>query len=215
MKKYKRKVPLVSPAKTAVFALCFVLISIVLAVVIGADNEYFAVCIVIASLAIILDLFVIIGAGGRYSFSDKYVNVFFGPFVCKKLDYRQFSAIVISNASYNNGYGYRVSADIPMKYRIKTDNKTAKTVLPYITFHKSGYPISKIAKGMSSRDLFMLNDEQIYCLGICWFDSFREVLSYTNCDVYILGDVYFRFKEQFDNAFSEHSQKSNRFHIVN
>lgn len=215
MKKYKRMPPFVSPTKITIFAVCFVIISILFAITVGADLEYCKIiCLIAFLLAFVCDLIIIIGAAGRYRFSDRCVELFYGPWIYKKLNYSQFNTVVISNASYNNGYGYGANTDIPIKRRIKQDGKNAKTVLPYITFHKSGYPVHMIKKGMSSRDLFMLNDTKIYCLGICWFDAFREMLRYIDCDIYILEDVYFRFKEQFDVAVSECVQAADRLHII-
>lgn len=54
----------------------------------------------------------------------------------------------------------------------------------------------------------------VYFLGICWFDSFQELLKRSDYAIYILKDVYLRFKGQFDIIFSEHQEKSNRFYII-
>ena len=62
--------------------------------------------------------------------------------------------------------------------------------------------------------MFVLNDEEIYCLGICWFDSLKELLENTNCPVYVLEDVYLRFKGQFDVVFSVYKENRERFYII-
>ena len=62
--------------------------------------------------------------------------------------------------------------------------------------------------------MFVLNDEEIYCLGICWFDSLKELLEKTNCPVYVLEDVYLRFKGQFDVVFSVYKENRERFYII-
>ena len=67
---------------------------------------------------------------------------------------------------------------------------------------------------MNSRDLFMINNDEIYCLGICWVDSLKELLKHTNCSVYVLEDVYLRFKGQFDVAFSVDKENLNRFYVI-
>ncbi len=76
------------------------------------------------------------------------------------------------------------------------------------------YLIDKFKSGMNSRDLFMLNHDEIYCLGICWFDSLEELLKYTDWNVYVLEDVYLRFKGQFDTVFSVCEGNLDRYYII-
>ena len=100
-----------------------------------------------------------------------------------------------------------------MMYRDK-QNTESKVTFPFITLHKPQYPADKIKKGMNSRDLFMINNDEIYCLGICWFDSLDELLKHTDCPVYVLEDVYLRFKERFDTAFLAYKESLERFCII-
>lgn len=58
----------------------------------------------------------------------------------------------------------------------------------------------------------MLSNDNIYCLGICWFDSLAELLNYTQVPVYVLEDVYLRFKGKFDEAFMQN--EDNRIFII-
>ena len=60
----------------------------------------------------------------------------------------------------------------------------------------------------------MINNDEIYCLGICWVDSLKELLKHTNCSVYVLEDVYLRFKGLFDDAFSVYKENLDRFYVV-
>ncbi|MGN1155743.1 MAG: hypothetical protein ACI4TK_06165 [Agathobacter sp.] len=214
MKKYKRKTPLVSPLKITIAALYAAIVTATIIIFVGTDNEWYIICSGITASLFIGDLFVIIGAGGRYLYSDKCIEVFWQLLSYKKLDYSWFSAIVISNAPYNNGYGYGINGNIPMQYRVKENNGHTKVTLPFITLHNHQYPINQIKKGMSNRDLFMINNDEIYCLGICWNDSLEELLKHTNCSVYVLEDVYLRFKGQFDTAFSAHKENLDRFYVI-
>ena len=66
---------------------------------------------------------------------------------------------------------------------------------------------------MSSRDLFMLDNNNIYCLGICWFDSLDELLKHIEHKVYVLEDVYLRFRGQFDTIFLKYKCKDNIYII--
>lgn len=214
MKKYKRKTPLLSPIKMTFVALCAAAVTAAVAVT-NTDNQLLIIlCGGITAVLIINDLLITIGAGGKYSYFEKYIKISSTLLPSKKIVYSSVCAVVISNASYNNGYGYGINGNIPMQYRVKRDDGCRNITYPFITLHKPQYPIDKIKKGMSSRDLFVINSDKIYCLGICWDDSFNELLKHAECPVYILEDVYLRFKEQFDNAFCAHKENINRFYIV-
>lgn len=214
MKKYKRKTPLFSPLKTAIAALFAAIATAMIIVFAGTDNEWCIICGAITETLFIGDLFIIIGASSRYRYSNKCIKVYYQLFSYKKLDYSWFSAIVISNASYNNGYGYGANGNIPMQYRVKGNNGHIKVTFPFITLHKPQYPVDKIKEGMNSRDLYMLDYENIFCLGICWFDSLTELLDNTDISLYILEDVYFRFKGMFDSVLIKYGNDINRFYIV-
>lgn len=212
MKKYKRKTPLFSTAKIAIAALCAVIVTVAGAIVAGSESGWFIISCAITAIIFIGLISNMIVAALKYGYSDECIEVFFSFLPYRKLDYSRFSALIISNASYNNGFGYGVNGNVPMQY--KCDNGHTKVTFPFITLHKAQYPFDKISEGMSSRDLFMLNPDEIYCLGICWADSFRELLAHTNCPVYILEDVYLRFKEQFTADFSQHIEDLSRFYII-
>lgn len=215
MKKYRKKLPLTSPSITAIAALCAAIATVMIIIFSGVDNEWCVVCGAIFCVLFFFYLFDILATSGRYRYSDKCIEVLFRSLRYKKLDYSWFSVIVISNAAYNNGYGYiPSSAALLMQYKVKGNNGNIKVTFPFITLHTSDYRIDKIRKGMSSRDLFMLNSDEMYCLGICWFDSFQELLKHTDCDVCILEDVYLRFKEQFDIILKKNNESLDRFYIV-
>ena len=210
MKKYKQKTPLFSPKIIMVAALIAMAVTLLLGAFTGFDNVWHILCGEVALVIIIADLIIFLGAGGNYRYSDKCIEVFYLFVLYRKLKYSRYSAIVISNAIYNNGYGY-LGGDISMQYKTKDHRKVD---YPFITLHTADYPIHKIKSGMNSRELFMLRDDEIYCLGICWFDSLRELLTHTNCPVYILKDVYLRNQEQFDSVVSEYNSASERFVII-
>ncbi len=214
MKKFKRKTPLLSPSKMAVAALCLMIAAVLIFIFAGTDNKWYVICGGFAASLFGGDLFAILGIGGKYRYSDKYIEVFYLCALYKKLDYLSFSAIVISNASYNNGYGYGIDGNIPMQYKVKGNNGNFKVTFPFISLHKTQYPLDKIKKGMNSRDLFFLDSDEICCLGICWFDSLKELLKHTDYPVYVLEDVYLRYKGQFDITFSIYKENSDRFYII-
>lgn len=214
MKKYKRKTPLVSPLKIAIVALYAAIATAIIIIFSGTDSEWYIICGGITASLLICNLFITIGASGRYCYSDKHIDVLYQSFAYKRLDYSWYSAIVISNASYNNGFGFGMYGNIPMQYKVRRNNGYTKVTFPFITLHKSLYPVDKLKPGMSSRDLFMLNNNEIYCLGICWFDSLEKLLKHTTCAVYVLEDVYLRFKGKFDIAFLVYKENLDRFYII-
>ena len=214
MKKYKRKIPLFSPLKMAIAALYATIATAMIIIFVGTDNKWYIICGAITASLFICDLFIIIAVGGRYRYSDKCIEVFYQSLPYKKLNYSWFSAVVISNASYNNGYGYGVNGNYPMQYRVKGNNGNTKVIFPFITLHKPRYPLNKIKEGMNSRDLFMINNDEIYCLGICWVNSLKELLEHTNCPVYVLEDVYLRLKGLFDATFLVYKENLDRFYII-
>lgn len=67
---------------------------------------------------------------------------------------------------------------------------------------------------MSSRDLAVINTEDIYCLGICWPGSLDELMMHTDMPVYILEDVYLRFKGLFDATFAPYAKENGHIFIV-
>lgn len=214
MNKYKRKSPLISPIKMTVAALCAVAVTIMNIIFSGTDNEWHILCGGIAAMLLIGDLFIVAGTAGRYGCSDICIYLMYPPFTYKKIYYSDYNAVVISNASYNNGYGYGVNGNMPMQYKVKGENGYAKVTYPFITLHTPQYPLNQIRGRMNSRDLFLADSENIFCLGICWFDALSELLAHTDMPVYVLEDVYLRFKEKFDSIFAQHETNIDRFYII-
>ncbi len=67
---------------------------------------------------------------------------------------------------------------------------------------------------MYSRDLFLLRCRDVYCLGICWFESLEELLKHRDVPVYILEDVYLRFRGNFDSIFAKYENGVDKFYII-
>ncbi len=204
--------PLISPLKIAIAALYAAIATAVIIIISGFDNEWYIICGSIAAVLMICDLFIILGVSGYYRYSDTCIDILFQSLQYKKLSYSWYTTIVISNASYNHGYGDQMCYNIPMQYTVKNSSGYAKVTFPFITLHTHDYPIDNVKKGMNSRDLFMICDEEMYCLGICWFDSLIELLQHTQVPVCVLEDVYLRFKGKFDEIFVQY--ENNRFYII-
>ena len=205
MKRYKRKIPIISPFIIATAVLCTAVASGV-SVLLGDYSLGIAFGGVSVTL-FVLFLSDLLAAAGRYCYYDNDIELSYVPLIKKKLPYSRYNAVVISNASYNYSYG---SYSIPMQY--KTEG-SAKVTLPYITLLGAQYPLNKVASGMDNRELYVLHDDR-YCLGICWFDSLRHLMKKRNDPVYVLEDVYLRFRAQFDRVFLEADDIPDRVYII-
>lgn len=213
MKKYRRLITLLSPKKLALTALCALTATVIIRFTLGADNpQLIIICGAISFILVYLNILSALIVSELYSYSDKSIKIWFCLLCCKKIEYPRFNYVVISNACYNNCSGR--TGDILLQYKIKSSGKTQKITFPFITLHKSGYPMYKIKSGMNSRNLFFQDIPNIFCLGICWFDSLAELLEHTQAPVYVLEDVYLRFKGSFDQVFMKRANEYNRFYIV-
>lgn len=215
MKRYIRKTALIKPSKLILAALYAAIASAAILIFAGAENAWFIICSAIAFSLLVIYLFVIIAVGGRYRYLDSHIEISYLSLAYKKLNYSLFNCIVISNASYNNGLGYGINGNVPMQYKVKGKNGNIKVTFPFITLHQSQEHINKIKSNMNSRDfLFALNSDEVYFLGICWFDSLKELLTHIGCNVYVLEDVYLRYKQKFDDVFSDFKTDIYRFYII-
>lgn len=205
MKRYKRKITIISPFIIAAAVLCTAVASGV-SVLLG-DHTLGIVFGGASVASFVLFLSDLLAAAGRYCYYDNDIELSCVPLIKKKLPYSRYNAVVISNASYNYSYG---SYSIPMQY--KTEG-SAKVTLPYITLLGAQYPLNKVTSGMDNRELYVLHDDR-YCLGICWFDSLRHLMKKRKYSVYVLEDVYLRFREQFDRVFLEADDIPDRVYII-
>ena len=104
--------------------------------------------------------------------------------------------------------------NIPMQYKSKGKHKSTKTTYPFLMLLKSTYPIENVRSKMYSRDLLLMDKPDVYCLGICWPGSLDELMKHTEIPVYILEDVYFRFKGLFDTTFAAYLKGNRQLFIV-
>ena len=201
MKKYKRYVPIALHRKLYIVILLLVMCALIIWLLWGLDNPPFIICVGILSVFLVGLISSFLGTLSKFFYTDSRIIFSYG-FICyKNIKYDKFDSIVISNASYNNSYGGSyANLPMPMYYRTKGKDGVIKTVFPFITLHTKQYPVGKIKNGMCSRELYILEHEKIYCLGICWFESLTELLNRTNVPLYILEDVYLRFKGSFDTC---------------
>jgi len=214
MKKYKISTPIMSSKTIAASAFFFSLITIMIYLLIGSVNEYLIIFAGVSLSLIICYLFSIFANGFRYSYKNSFISFSLAGVVYKRLNYKKYDFICISNGSYNNKYGSSPLVDMPIRYKSKGNNETIYTVYPFITLHNLNYPINKIKKGMSSRVIYRIDNDNSFCLGICWFDSLTELLVHSNYPIYLLEDVYLRFKEPFDSVFKLNNIDVNKIYII-
>ena len=115
---------------------------------------------------------------------------------------------------YRCGRGDQLCYSIPMQYTVKSSDGKMQVPYPFISLLKQHYPIDQLKVGLSSRDLEAINADKIYCLGICWPESLDELMKHTEIPVYILEDVYFRFKGLFDTTFAAYLKGNRQLFIV-
>lgn len=143
MKRYKRKIPIISPLIIAAAVLCTAVASGV-SVLLG-DHTLGIVFGGASVASFVLFLSDLLATAGRYCYYDNDVELSCVPLIKKKLPYSRYNAVVISNASYNYSYG---SYSIPMQYKTVGSAKCAKVTLPYITLLGAQYPLNKVTSGI-------------------------------------------------------------------
>ena len=97
MKRYKRKIPIISPFIIAAAVLCTAVASGV-SVLLGDYSLGIAFGGVSVAL-FVLFLSDLLAAAGRYCYYDNDIELSCVPLIKKKLPYSQYNAVVISNAS--------------------------------------------------------------------------------------------------------------------
>lgn len=214
MKKYKKMAPLFSPIKIALSALCFAVAAVVDYLLRGGENSWTIILGGICAGLITVSLFAALPLGYSYSYSHFCAELSYLSVGYRKIRYDEYAAVFVSNASYNNGLGHGPSVSIQMQYKSKGKSKSIKTTYPFLTLIKSNYPIDQVRAGMYSRDLVLIDRSDEYCLGICWPGSLDELMEHTDMPVYVLEDVYLRFKGLFDATFAACAKKDRHIFIV-
>lgn len=153
----------------------------------------------------------------KYSYEEDFIKLAYLNFTYKKVKYMDYQKIVISNASLhvNGTDGTSMPEGCPVGFKIKTaEGKKVYIRYPYISLHKEHRYFKDIKAGMSIYQIHAWVEKSAFYLGICWFDSFAELLRHTDMEVYILEDVYLRFQRAFDSILIPFSNIKNRFYIV-
>lgn len=209
--KYKRKVLYYSKKFCPIAALCFIISSILAAVIYKGENVVSIIFGAVAFIFAFSHFLEIIVSKLCYAYENEYIVLSCFSVKYRKIKYSKFKSIVISNAAFNN-YLNGEFFDTPMQYKV---GKKDKITYPFITMHEENATVGKLRCGLSSRELlYIYNPSDIFFLGICWFDSLKEMLRYTDLPVYVLEDVYLRFKGMFDMIFKDPSNSTKCFYIV-
>ena len=213
--KYKRKVPCYSLKIFAYCSLCFMMATLLSFLIFQTFHMLTYLLFMFSLLFVFFHTCDVLDFERTYSYSNEYITLSCLKLNYKKIYYKDYNAVYISNAYYIASLFYReFYYKRPMCYKSKGNDGTVKTIYPFITLHTPMYPYKCIQKEMTSNDLYSYNSEQCIFLGICWFDSLKEMLHYTDLPVYVLEDVYLRFKGMFDMIFKDPSNSTKRFYIV-
>ena len=210
MKKFMCRVPLFSLQKITMLTGIFAIVTMALY---GVKNDLFFICCGFTISLFIVLIFNFFAVCSRYVYRKDYMKFFYLLIPYKKIYYDNYCSIVISNASYNNGYAHGPNGNILLQHKVKIGNSVKKVVYPYLSLHTKDFPFDKLKSGLTSRELLFLNSDEMCCIGVCWFDSLEELLHRTDMSIYILEDVYLRFQGEFDAIF-ERTNTRGRFFCV-
>lgn len=188
---------------------------------VGVKNIFSAIFLVIFCALLLLILVDILSTAYRYVYAEHAIQLFYGPLVYKKLNYDCLDGIIIANAASNNkirrNQPYTPEDDHILSYKCKSSTGTTEVIYPYIVLYKTEgrrATLALLKAGMSSRAVAYDAGKGCVCLGICWFDSFAELLQHTTIPAYLLEDVYLRFRGMFDAILAKHGHECDRFYIV-
>ena len=217
MKKYNKTVSWISPLKIGLPCfVCAIILNIISAFLYKSQEHNYQTFIpILLYISCILYLFsyciICIPCAFKYTYTDtsivfKCYNV---PY--RRLKYDEISSIIISNAVQIVSFDSR-PFDIPLYQYYNKNNVVQKKQYPYISLLTSDIELHKIKKGMNCR-LIRRQISNSICLGICYFDSLKDLINRTDVHLYILEDVYHRYKDEFDVIMQNYSE-NNKFHIV-
>ena len=210
MKKYKRRIPLITPSKLIIISLYSFFGAVVVFFLCGDINYWTILCASLFFISFILWVFVILSVNSQYSYGENCFVFSYLGIDYKMIAYTEINTIIICNAAYNNGYGYGIYGNVPMTFKAKNE----KQPLPFITLHQNSRILSSVHSGMFSREICFLDDSNSICLGICWSDTLLELIIHTTAEVYILEDVFLRFKSGFYKIIRDNPHYENRFHVL-
>lgn len=134
----------------------------------------------------------------------------------KKVKYDEIKYISLSNASYRyytpHGFNFYWQAN---KYIFRNGVKI-KIPRAQIMVHKVEYPIENVTKDMTSYDIWEIGYEKnlTRLAGLFENQCLENLLMHTKCKLYVIGSVYFRFKNEFDFLFTKHPEFQQRMIVV-
>ena len=211
MKRYKRRKAFIKPKVLYIVLICSILL-ILISAVSNFEAELIIILCSILSVTLLITFMNFLGTCQHFSCGKDGVTLSSFRMRYKTFRYNAYSIIMISNASYLNGYENPLYSNIPM-LDDSDENGRQKKPLPYISLCGPSYPVNRVKPGMLGSDLRLIGNE-IAFVGICWFDALNELLINTNLPVYLLEDVYLGHKHKFDKTFVECGVDPNRLFII-
>ena len=111
---------------------------------------------------------------------------------CVDINYAVVSnAKFVSNNPNANGYC--------LYETVQTSDGKIKRILPYLTVHNAHFLPDSLAVGMTNADVCKLsNDDESLDVGVCHFEALNEIILHTDAKIYILADVYNRYRDEFN-----------------
>lgn len=215
MKKYKVRNPLIHSNKIIIITLYLFTIIGVVGLFTIPFCEWYSVCVLIALALSFASAIIDLGASFKYAYLKKSICFYFCGIKFREIQYKTINGIIISDAIYNSGKYDTNYADLPMCYKVVNGvGKREKIQYAYITVSKKATIDFSLITNKNSRSIHLTDTENFMNVGICWNDSFRDLLEKIDSDVYILENVYLRFKDEFDGIISLYDDNQRHFYIV-
>ena len=209
MQQYKRYVTVVSMTK---------LLKIILGLVVGGiglsfwgrDNIFFIILAYgILPILIFQEIIFVFIDLQKYEYAESEIELKLFNRIFKRIKYDNIKAVVVSNAVATNGNGSH--------YPVCSNKDGIKKQYAFLTLLSKDIDITRIQKEMHStsvRATCKIDKKFLSDLGICWFDSLKELILRTDAKIYLLEDVYWRYQKEIDEVLSKESAAVERVYIV-
>lgn len=213
MKKYCKTISIFSKSKFT----CLLIILFVILLIIFIFNGLSYALIIGASIFICIFLLWLlerIFENFKYSYQVDFLQTYFGCLKRKKIYYKDVQSIVISNAVHTVKGG-SLSAPIALRKRVTINGETKLIQYAYISLFSTDEICKYLKPQMNSLQLLWADPKMLYGT-VCWDESLGELLSYLTSKIYILEDVYFRFRDQFNDILAPYcmGNENNIFIVV-
>lgn len=178
-------------------------------------NEWIALLLMLSLLISVLSGGFIIASGqGFYYFYEKdRIRASWGA--CREILYDEIHAICITNGTI--AIGCITESGIKLRSIEKDKDGSLHWITKaYVTLHKNCQCKELMEPGRESYSIKMKSkDMNNYLIGFeCIFESLTELLKQTDCEVYLLEEIYWRFRDQFEKSIHDSGVEKGKIWIM-